>query len=137
MLESFYLFFIPFFAVCAYVTGKFFLHREELANMENNAFINHSEIENNFEIAKENIFVFFDNIRGSSLRSVILFFHWVLHFFVLFLKFISDLTDVLYARSRDFFLQTAAKEKDAVSTFWHHLKEYKKEKEEEIEEKNK
>jgi len=131
MLYNFYLFITPLTIVCAYIAIKFFIHREAIANMENNAFSKDGEITNNLEEAKENIFVFFDRLKNSSFRSVIIFFHWLLHFFVLFLGFISDLTDALYAVSRDFFLKSAAKEKGAVSTFWHHLKEYKKEKEDE------
>ncbi len=131
MLYNFYLFITPLVIVCAYISVKYFIHREALANLENNAFMKEGELSNNLEEAKERIFVFFDGLKNSSFRSVIIFFHWVLHFFVIFLGFMSDLSDSLYASARDFFLKTAAKEKGAVSTFWHHLKEYKKEKEDE------
>jgi hypothetical protein len=99
--------------------------------MENNAFLEEGAIPNHIEDAREKIFVFFDSFSNSFFKSLIIFLHWLLHFFVLFLKFISNLTDVLYASARDFFLETATREKGVVSTFWHHLKEYKKEKEEE------
>jgi hypothetical protein len=108
-----------------------------LENFGKNAFIDANEFPNNFEIAKENIFMFLDDTKDTSKKNFKIFFHFLLHFFVLFLKFISDVTDILYAKSRDFFLKTATKEKDAVAKFWPHLKEYKKESEAEKEEENK
>ncbi len=56
--------------------------------------------------------------------------HFILHFIVLFLGYLSDSFDKLYAKARNTFLYTATKEKGSVTTFWKHLKEYKKEVEE-------
>lgn len=134
MLSSFYLFVTPLLVACFYVLAKFFLHRKEIQDLENNAFSEDGSVDN-LEVAKEKVFLFLENLRSAFEKTLLVFFHWLLHFFVLFLKFISDFTDVLYARSRDFFLKSVTKEKKAVTTFWHHLKEYKKEKEEEEENK--
>lgn len=131
MLASLYLFLAPLLAVSFYIAFKFVWHREEILKLENNAFINAQELPNNLEAAKEEVFIFFDKFRSNFFKSLIIFFHWLFHFFVLFLKFISHLTDIMYAKARDLFLKTATKDRGVVSTFWHHLKEYKKESEEE------
>lgn len=130
MLDSFYLFVTPLLVASFYVCYKFVIYREEIRNFSVNSIGDTNTELNNLDIAKEQVFSLTDNLRENLLRFLTLFFHWVLHFFVLFLKLVSNLVDFLYIQSRDFFLKTATKEKDAVSTFWHHLKEYKKEKEE-------
>jgi hypothetical protein len=131
MLTSFYLFLTPLLLVGVYISYKYIRHSKEIKNLETNAFIQEGEYIDNAEIAKEKVFGFFEAVWKNIFSIVIVFFHWLLHFFVLFLGLVSELVDKLYAKSRNFFLQSATKEKKAVSTFWHHLKEYKKEKEEE------
>lgn len=131
MLSSFYLFIIPFLVVCFYVIYKFIINKAKIEKMEKNAFMQEKLEENNLEQAKEIVLSFVENLKEFTSNFLNLFFHWILHFIVIFLKFISTLTDTFYISSRDFFLKTATKEKNAVSLFWHHLKEYKKEKEEE------
>jgi hypothetical protein len=132
MLESFYLFIIPLLIVGFYLCFKFIWHHRDIKEMETNAFLD-DEAQDNLALAKDRVFDFVDDLRDSLGAYLLVFLHWVLHFFVLFLKFVSDLTDIFYAKARDFFLQTVTKEKKAVSTFWPHLKEYKKEKEAEEE----
>lgn len=134
MLNTFYLFFIPLLVVCIYIAVKFFQHKEEIEKLEKNAFISSEDLPNNIDIAKDMVFDFIDGSKFTILNFSKISFHWFLHFFVLFLGFISDMTDLLYTKARDFFLKTATKEKGAVSMFWDYLKEYKKEKEEENQE---
>lgn len=131
MLTSFYLFITPLLVVFFYLSYKFFVNRKEIQKIEENAFLNLKEKVNNLEEAKEKVFIFTDKVKAFVSKTLVVFFHWVLHFFVIFLGFISDLADFLYSEARNFFLKSATKEKSAVATFWNHLKEYKKEKEEE------
>jgi hypothetical protein len=86
--------------------------------------------ENKLEETKDFVFAFFDDVRVIAERQTKFFFHWFLHFFVIILGFISDIFDWLYSIARDSFLKTATKEKQVVVKFWHHLKEYKREREE-------
>jgi hypothetical protein len=132
MLNSFYLFLIPLVVAAFYLFYKYFVNKKKIENVTNNAFLDEN-VNNNLEEAKNLVFDFIDDFKNSSMRTVVAVFHWVLHFIVLFLKFISDITDIMYSTVRDFFLKTATKEKGTVSLFWKHLKEYKKEKEQEQE----
>ena len=131
MLTSFYLFLTPLLVAVFFLSYKFFLNRKAIRNIETNAFLKLEDKTNNLEEAKEKVFQFVDKTKAVLSRTLVVFFHWLLHFFVLFLGFISDVTDYLYTEARNFFLKSATKEKSAVATFWKHLKEYKKEKEEE------
>lgn len=135
MLIAFYLFIIPLGLVIFYVSVKFFLHRQEILHLSTNAFIDESDIPDNRNLAYEMVLDFVDQVKSIFTKNTLSFFHWLLHFIVIFLKIISEITNFLYVLSRDFFLETAVKEKDAVSKFWSHLKEYKKEKEEENQDK--
>lgn len=54
-----------------------------------------------------------------------LFVQYLLHSLVRFLAWWKDATQSLYAVSRNHFLKTAVKNKDAIPLFWEHLKEYK------------
>jgi hypothetical protein len=128
MLTSLTFFILPLIAITAFFSVKFFMYRGRLETAIGESIEGSVD---NLEEAKEMVFLFIDDVKVWLARNTRLFFHWVLHFFVIFMGLISDLTDFLYAKSRDFFLHTASREKDAVSTFWHTLKEYKKEKEEE------
>lgn len=131
MLNSFYLFLIPFLAIIFFLLFKYFINRKKVENILNNAFLNEDLSENKLELTREKVLQFIDSIKSFYSKTLSVTLHWVLHYVVLFLKFISDATDIWYAKVRDFFLKTATKEKEAVSTFWDHLKEYKKEKENE------
>lgn len=126
MLVSFYFFIIPISFIIALFAWKFFKHRNDIKDVVG---VEKVETVENVEEAKEIVFDFLLNAKEGLVRFLKVSFHFLLHFFVIFLKLISDLTDILYAKSRDFFLQTATREKDVVSRFWHTLKEYKKEKE--------
>ncbi len=69
-------------------------------------------------------------LRMGLKRLVILrklFFQYLLHVWVRFLFYIDKLTTALYARSRNFFVKNAVKNKSSVSHFWEHLKVYKQE----------
>jgi hypothetical protein len=52
---------------------------------------------------------------------------YVLHFMVRFMYYIDMFTTYLYAKSRNWFVQNAVKNKGTVSHFWEHLKVYKQE----------
>ncbi len=131
MLTSFYLFITPFLIVVFYLSYKFFVNRKEIKKLETNAFFDVKGKTDNLAEAKEKVFEFVDKTKEFLSHTLVVFFHWLLHYFVLFLKFVSNVTDFLYTEARNFFLKSATKEKSAVATFWKHLKEYKKEKEEE------
>lgn len=131
MLISFYFFIIPFLIVCFFFGYKFFIYRKDLNSINEEM----GEKINNIEEAYIITYDYFYDLKENIIKNLKIFFHWLLHFFVIFLGFISDLTDILYAKSRDFFLKTAAKEKETVNKFWHTLIEYKKESEEEKTEK--
>lgn len=88
------------------------------------------KVKNGFVEVREIFWKYFDIAFEFVKKSLIKFWHFVLHFIVLFLGWLSDLFDRLYAKSRNTFLYTATKEKGSVTTFWKHLKEYKKEVEE-------
>lgn len=131
MLNSLYLFIFTIVVFILFIVIKYVLHFKELQKVDHIENADQDLFYENVELAKEKVFNLFDSLNTYARKFLNIFFHFLLHFFVIFLKFISDFTNVLYARSRNFFLKTAAKEKETVTTFWHHLKEYKKEKEEE------
>lgn len=56
-----------------------------------------------------------------------LFFQYMLHVWVRFLYYVDRITTSLYARSRNFFVKNAVKNKSSVPHFWEHLKVYKQE----------
>ncbi len=86
-----------------------------------------SSLEHAKEILFKSFFYFYDEIRIFFKKTL----NIILHFFVIAMGMLSDFTDMLYAKSRNFFLRTASKEKETVSRFWHTLKEYRKEIDEE------
>lgn len=93
------------------------------------------KVENSLEHAKEILFNVFHFIADYVSYYSKKIFSFSLHIFVIILKFLRDYTDIIYAKSRDFFLYTATKEKETVNAFWHTLKEYKKESDSEKEDK--
>jgi hypothetical protein len=52
---------------------------------------------------------------------------YVLHMMVRFMYYVDIFTSYLYAKSRNWFVQNAVKNKGTVSHFWEHLKVYKQE----------
>lgn len=82
---------------------------------------------NSIEHAKEILFEWFYKVYTITIFYSKRLTALLLHFLVIVLKYFRDFIDELYAKSRNFFLYTATKEKDSVSLFWRHLKEYKKE----------
>jgi hypothetical protein len=138
MLNTFYLFLAPTLFIIGFLTFKYLRHKEEiLAISEGETSLSEDgsleKVENNLEVARIKMVEFLEYSKEKVLQEVKINLHRLLHLFVIFFKFISDLSDAMYVFSRDFFLKTATKEKNSVSTFWHHLKEYKKEKEQEKE----
>jgi hypothetical protein len=136
MQTSIILFFVSVVFVIGYICAKYLLNKKQIDQMQNDIntntdFVLAANLPNSLEESKNLTFAFVDDVRIIISRNATLFLHWVLHFFVIILGFISDITDVLYAKARDFFLRTATKEQEVVTKFWHHLKEYKREKEEE------
>lgn len=57
--------------------------------------------------------------------------HYLMHYFVILMRLLRDFIDWVYVKSRDRFVETAAKERKSVRRFWKHLKEYKKESDQE------
>jgi hypothetical protein len=92
------------------------------------------EAYNSLEHAKEILFKAFHFAYEEVLYYAKLGFAFALHILVIVMRFIRDITDVLYSKARNFFLYSASREKDTVSQFWHTLKEYKKEADKEKEE---
>ncbi len=137
MLNSFYLFITPLTIVCVYIFVKYVANyghiqsKYKLSDVEKEE--EQAEFLDKIDAAKSYLFLVVDNFKSSVIGLFKILTHWFLHLLVILLKYISDFTDFLYEKSRDFFLSTAAKEKRVVSTFWHHLKKYKKEKDEENE----
>lgn len=78
--------------------------------------------------------IVFDSIYTSSVFIQGLgktFLHYVMHYFVIMMRLLRDFSDWVYVKSRDRFVETAAKERKSVRRFWKHLKEYKKESDQE------
>jgi ACT domain-containing protein len=146
-----YLIFIPIFIIILYVCIKlvylkFFPRKinvsehgvedveEDIKEVKDFVNTNFHKIEdsakNGFTEVREMFWKYFDIVFDFIKKSLIKLWHFVLHFIVLSLGWLSDLFDRLYAKSRNTFLYTATKEKGSVTTFWKHLKEYKKEVEE-------
>jgi ACT domain-containing protein len=86
-----------------------------------------NKTKNGFAEVRTIFWKYFDMIFDFIKRNVVKAWHFILHFIVLFLGWLSDIFDKLYTKSRNTFLYTATKEKGSVTTFWKHLKEYKKE----------
>lgn len=57
--------------------------------------------------------------------------HYLMHYLVILLRLLRDFSDWIYVKSRDRFVETAAKERKSVRRFWKYLKEYKKESDQE------
>ncbi len=128
MLSSYLFFSIPLVLVGVYIGMKFLFSLTSSPSSKKRGI--EQEDMNNLQEAKNLVFDFLESLKMTFLKYLNNFLHWLLHFFVIVLKWLSLFTDYLYEKSRDFFLATASKEKEIVATFWHTLKEYKKEKDE-------
>lgn len=76
-------------------------------------------------------------IRYMLKRSVYFrrfFMQYMFHIMVLMTKYIDAWTSSLYAKSRNLFVENAVRNRGTVPHFWHHLKVYKKEMDQEKEE---
>lgn len=62
---------------------------------------------------------------------------YVLHLFVIFMSHLDKFSFYLYAKSRNWFVRNAVRNRGTVPHFWSHLKVYKQEMDKEKEEKNK
>lgn len=131
MIQSFYLFIVPLIIALVFLFVKYVEKKVGYTFYGKKLFIVEGEVVNNLYEVKDLLFVFFDTLKTELELVVNKILHWGLHFFVILLKYLSILIDALYAKSRDFFLYTATREKELVATFWHTLKEYKKEKDSE------
>jgi hypothetical protein len=132
MLTSIYFLLFSFLIILCILSFRYYVNKENIAVWE--GVVNTGgEIErpNKLEDTKDLVFAFFDDMKMIIEKQLLFLRHWVLHFFVIILGFISDIFDYLYTRARDLFLKTATKEREVVAKFWPHLKEYKREKEEE------
>jgi hypothetical protein len=75
-------------------------------------------------------------IRYMLKRSVYFrrfFMQYMFHIMVLMTKYIDAWTSSLYAKSRNLFVENAVRNRGTVPHFWHHLKVYKKEMDQEKE----
>ncbi len=75
-------------------------------------------------------------IRYTLKRSVYFrkfFMQYMFHILVRVMSYIDTWTSWLYAKSRNWFVENAVRNRGTVPHFWHHLKVYKKEMDEEKE----
>jgi hypothetical protein len=131
MIYSLYFLLFTFLGITSILAFRYYVNREKIAVLEG-VLVSRGiiEKEDRLQDTKNFVFAFFDDMKIIVERQSNFIFHWILHFFVIVLGFISDIADYLYSFSRDLFLKTATKEKEIVAKFWPHLKEYKREKEE-------
>ena len=62
---------------------------------------------------------------------------YILHLFVIFMSYLDKVTFYFYAKSRNWFVRNAVRNRGTVPHFWNHLKVYKQEMDKEKEEKSK
>lgn len=79
------------------------------------------------EEAKMMIFNILYKVNDILTETLKTSWHYLMHFFVLLMRIVRDASDWVYVKSRDRFVETAAKERKSVRRFWRYLKEYKKE----------
>lgn len=75
-------------------------------------------------------------IRYTLKRSVYFrkfFMQYMFHIMVRVMSYIDTWTSILYAKSRNWFVENAVRNRGTVPHFWHHLKVYKKEMDQEKE----
>lgn len=94
------------------------------------------EIQNDFK----NYFTFKDDLatlirffKKRFVKMCVYIYEYILHLFVRVIFLIRKWTDNMYTKSRDAFFRKALKNKKSISRFWPHLKEYKREIDEEKE----
>lgn len=134
MSTSIYLFLFSLLAIIGWVGFRYWKNKKDIEHLvsgNENGEVEQPLLNDNLADTKGLIFAFFDDIKVIVQKQLNFIFHWFLHFFVIILGIISDVFDYIYSRTRDLFLRTATKEKEVVTKFWHHLKEYKKEQGEE------
>ena len=83
------------------------------------------------EEAKMIIFDSLYKVYTISIDVIKSVWHYLMHYFVILMRLLRDFSDWVYVKSRDRFVETAAKERKSVRRFWKHLKEYKKESDQE------
>ncbi len=79
------------------------------------------------EIVKRYIYALMRIVRKEIEAKKKLALQYILHIWVRMLSHIDKITTKLYARSRDFFVKSAVKNKSSIPHFWEHLKTYKQE----------
>ena len=52
---------------------------------------------------------------------------YILHIFVILMSYLDKITSYFYAKSRNWFVKSAVRNRGTVPHFWNHLKVYKKE----------
>lgn len=62
---------------------------------------------------------------------------YILHIFVIFMSYLDKITFYFYAKSRNWFVRNAVRNRGTVPHFWNHLKVYKQEMDKEKEENKK
>lgn len=134
MSTSIYLFLFSLLGIIVGLSFRYWKNKKDIEHLvagNENGEIEQPLLNDNLADTKGLIFAFFDDIKIIVEKQLNFIFHWFLHFFVIILGIISDIFDYIYSLARDLFLRTATKEREVVTKFWPHLKEYKREKEEE------
>lgn len=133
MTANINIFLTSLLAIAAWVGFKYWNNKSDVDHLtggNENGAVEQPLLNDNLSETKNLVFAFFDDIKVIVEKQLNFVFHWFLHFFVIILGVISDVFDHIYSLARDLFLRSATKEKQVVTKFWHHLKEYKREKEE-------
>lgn len=103
----------------------FLVLREE--RLLKNETIKRDDIRDGHEIVKRYIYACMRIGRRELESKKKLALQYMLHIWVRILSRIDKITTKLYARSRDFFVKSAVKNKSSIPHFWEHLKTYKQE----------
>jgi hypothetical protein len=82
---------------------------------------------NNYFSLKDDLATLVRFIKRRVVKSFVYVYEYVLHLLVRSIYLIRNASDDMYTKSRDAFFRKALKNKKSVSRFWPHLKEYKKE----------
>lgn len=133
MQNSLIIFIFSLLAIIVWVGFSYWKNKKDIEHLvagNENGEAEQPLLNDNLADTKGLIFAFFDDIKVIVQKQLNFIFHWFLHFFVIILGVISDVFDYIYSLARDLFLRTSTREKEVVTKFWHHLKEYKREKEE-------
>lgn len=95
-------------------------------DLKSGALIPSSDYNNYFSL-KDDLATLVRFLKRRVVKSFVYVYEYVLHLLVRSIYLIRNASDDMYTKSRDAFFRKALKNKKSVSRFWPHLKEYKKE----------